>query len=159
YDFHSISPATLPASLLTIPTMPLILPAVSAAAVLGLIWHPLGYLPGWIAWIGLKYLEATVTFFGNIPFGKIETGRFAEAIVCLYYACLLLLNWKLPGFLNRFKSGEISPEEKPAILQSAWVWSGAFMLTTSFFLWNEALRESDTRLHIKFLDTPGVNAM
>lgn len=160
FNFHSISLATLPASLLTIPALPLILPAIGASAVLGLIWEPLGYLPGWIAWVGLKYLETIVIAFGDMSFAKVDTGNFARAFVAIYYIILLLMVWLLPRFLKGFKQPEIQSEENPPhILQNAWVWCGAFMLTASVFVWNEALNKSDDRLHVKFLDTPGVNAI
>lgn len=159
FNFHNISLATLPASLLTIPALPLILPAVGITALLGLIWEPLGYAPGWIAWVGLKYLEAVVTGFGNMPFSRIDTGSFASTLLILYYTFMVFLVWIILKFLKAYTSAETSSENAPHILQNAWAWYGAFVLTASVFLWDESLSTSDRMLHLNILDTPGVNAL
>ena len=55
------------------------------AAVLGLVFQPLGTMVGWLAWGATAYIVQVVNLAATLPVAAFETGRIAPALVLGYY--------------------------------------------------------------------------
>ena len=88
--FQVVSPASLLVNLAAVPTVPGAMEWSAAAAVLGLLWPPLGAAAGWVAWLYLTALTWVVEMGSRFPYASLNVGRAHPALVWAYYGALLL---------------------------------------------------------------------
>ena len=147
FTFHRVSLVGIPTTLLTLPALPPILVGSAGAAALGLLWHPLGVIAGWIAWAPLSYLLELVRLFDTLPGITFDVGWVAPAAVFAYYGGLLLLLARRPV---QHSLTALSPR-----LQGFRVslrWAAPPLVVAAILLWGSALAAPEGKLHVTFID-------
>lgn len=86
--FHRVSLVALPANLLAAPLFIAALAMSAVTSVAQIIWHPLGEVAGWLAWIPLTVMAAVGQFFGTLPFASLPIGDAPELLLWSYYGVL-----------------------------------------------------------------------
>jgi competence protein ComEC len=126
------------------------------AAVLGIIFLPLGYALGWLAWLFLSYLLLVADIFATIPLSFIEVSRIDGIIVWVYYLVLAGALWltRHPRLVSAVADRAKSALERIARLISGmprkWVILPMLVLAVLFSL--AAATMPDSNLHVTFLD-------
>ena len=150
YYFGIISLVAPLATLLALPALPGIIVSGGLAAGLGLLWLPLGWVTGWVAWLLASYTTAVVTGLASLPGAAIEPGAVDGRPVWGYYAALgavLLLLWRRPALL-------------PGALPRITTWASRVplrlvlpvLVVTASLATIAAATMPDGRLHVAFLD-------
>ena len=85
FNFHRISLLSLPATLLTLPALPLVLAASLATALLGLVSTGVGQAMGALAWLPLSYILGIVEGLAQIPQAVLRLDSVAGPLVWAYY--------------------------------------------------------------------------
>jgi ComEC/Rec2-related protein len=109
--FQQISLIAPIANILTVPLLgPLIFLGL-IISIIGLIFHPLSLLCGWVAQPLLRYIQIVINQCAKLPYAFLTINNFAVPIAWLYYALLLL------GISFLFYRYPLSPTKKhPALL-------------------------------------------
>jgi competence protein ComEC len=87
------------ATLMAIPSMPVIIIVGFLATVFGVIFLPLGQIIGWLAWFFLSYLLLVARIFARIPGASVEINLASGIIVMCYYLVMVAFLW----LLNRWQ--------------------------------------------------------
>ena len=91
FHFEQVSTLGIPATLVTLPAIPLVLGASLIASVGQSIFSPIGTFAGWGAWLATSYVIAVVEFFARLPGASFGTGAFGWPLVVAYYGGLYSL--------------------------------------------------------------------
>lgn len=150
FYFERVSIVGLPATLLSMPALPLALTTHSAAALAGLVSETVATPLGWIAWGLSKYMTEIASLFADIPSASVEVGELAPALVWTCYtaiaaAALLLyspIGWRPPRLRVQSK-----------IWNTPIPWQFcALALLAAFTVWAVVLSRSDGNLKVVFAD-------
>jgi len=153
YHFQRISLVSFLANPFILPAQPAVMILGGVAALLSLIWLPLGQLAAWVAYPFALYTIRVVELFDRIPRGTIFLGDFSFVFVLLFYIALLSLtfNWSaLREWIHtlRAKAGTLGAG------------SAIVLLTIALLLvWRAASSVPDRLLHITFLDVGSADAV
>ena len=161
YYFHYVSLASLPATLLAMPAMPVVLGAGLLTSVLGLVDASVARPVGWIAWLCLSYLRQVVELFDAIPGSAVRVGWMGAPLVVAYYGALAGVMLFRPASRVLFPAPS-PPEDAaergaamggPGLLGGRGLWSiVAIGLIATVATWAAVLARPDGRLHVTFLD-------
>ena len=160
-NFDRIPLLGIPATILTLPVLPLILMGTLATAVTGLIHPDLGQFFGWISWVPLSYLIELVS---RLPGYTISGAWVGSGLVWAWYlvlGTLVLLAAGIPYLTprwHRLRGLLVHPSDNmtvPALpLSSAVRLTGLSigLVVASVFLWMQVFSGSDGKLHVYFFD-------
>ena len=149
--FGAVSLVGIPASLLTIPILPLAISASAATALVNLA-SPLVAQPlAWICWLSLQSLVGIVTVLSNIPWASVSL-HLPTAVVLCYYGFLTgsLLIWK-----HHARSAPEEPQAEPrnrTQSRSRLRWAIPPLLIAATLVWSAVAVAPDGKLHVVFLD-------
>ena len=150
FYFERFSLVGMPATLMSMPALPLALVAHAAAALIGIVSETAALPFGWIAWAFSGYIAGIAALFAGLPLASVETGELARGFVWAYYAAItgfavLLyspLRWSRPRLSAR-----------PEIWNIAIPWQfTALALVASAALWLVALSQPAGNLKVAFAD-------
>ncbi len=95
FYFHRVSVVGVVATVFMLPVLPIALVSIFLTAFAGLVWLPLAWVSGSIAWLCLSLLLWTADVMASLPFAVIGVGRLARGAVAVWSAGLLALAWTL----------------------------------------------------------------
>jgi len=147
YYFHNLSLIGPLANFLVLPAQPGVMLWGGAMTLLGLLWLPLGRVPGWVAWLYTTYTIRCVDFLARPWWASVPMKGWKPEFTFLYYGllgALMLANserrLQLKTVLNlvreRFRFG----------LAASW------LAVIAVLVWTAALAQPDGRLHVIFCD-------
>ena len=150
--FQQVSFVGLPTTLVTLPMLPFALVFHALAAVLGLVFDPLGTAFGWIAWGATTYIVQVVHLAAKLPVASFETGRIAPALVLGYYG--VGVAWFVAQRIGVLASlaGRVEVPAATLLRFSATKWLAVPAVLAALLVWTAALTNEDGRLHIVFED-------
>ena len=88
FYFERVSLVGLPATLLSMPALPLTLVAHGTTALVGMVSETAALPFGWTAWILSGYITGISTLFSGLPMASVETGELARLFVWAYYSVM-----------------------------------------------------------------------
>ncbi len=88
FYFERVSLVGLPATLLSMPALPLALVAHGATALVGILSETVAIPFGWTAWILSGYITGVSTLFSGLPMASVETGELERRFVWAYYSVI-----------------------------------------------------------------------
>ena len=88
--FRSLSLVTLLTNLLILPVQTLIMLFGGVAALLGVLWQPLGQIPAWIAWGFLRFTTLGVRWTAGFPRASVTLEGVTPAMAWGYYGLLTI---------------------------------------------------------------------
>ena len=153
FYFQQVSLVGLPTTLITLPMLPFALVTHGLAAVLGLVFQPLGAAFGWLAWGATTYIVQIVHLAAKLPVASFETGRIAPMLVLGYYG--VGAAWFIAhrsGVLANVTSGIQANELSRPGLPAAKKWLTIPVGLVAALIWTAALTNEDGRLHVVFAD-------
>lgn len=153
FYFQQVSLVGLPTTLVTLPMLPFALVFHGLAAVLGLVFQPLGTAFGWLAWGATTYIVQVVHLAAKLPVASFETGRIAPALVLGYYGVgaawfIAHRSGVLANVTSRVRSSEVSRSGFSASTK----WLAVPLVLAAALIWTAALTNEDGRLHVVFAD-------
>ena len=89
--FNRLPIVGLPATLLTLPALPLALGAHGVTAAVGLVSDYAAIPFGWLAWGLSAYITGVVALFAKVPAASVDVGSAAPIIVWTFYAAMSAL--------------------------------------------------------------------
>ena len=89
FYFQRVSLVGIPATVLSLPVLPMVLLTQSAAGAVGLASTTLAQPLGWIAWLPSAYLTSVVGLVARVPGAYVETGQTGPLLVWGYFGALL----------------------------------------------------------------------
>ena len=153
FYFHRVSLVGVPATLVTLPVLPLVLSLGALTAFVGTLSAAAAQPLGWVAWAFAAYLTGAIRFFSDIPSASIEVGRLGPFFVWIYYATLLLAvsAFHLRG--SAWFAAEIVPKLKAALANGRVPAKVLVpLLAAAALVWVAVLWTPDGRLRVVFLD-------
>ena len=90
FHFERVSTLGIPASVLTLPALPLFIVSSAGAAVVGLASTTLALPLGWVAWGAGAYLSGVVMLLAGLPGAAVDVGRLPVWAVVAYYGALVM---------------------------------------------------------------------
>lgn len=159
YNFHTLSPSGIPATLLLLPVLPSVMLLSGAAAFAGLFIPALAHVLAWMAWLPLSFMVAVVTVFDRLPLSFFQVESFGAAQVAGYFAALAAGVWIVR---NPCQCGDLAQKAlsglrflKPALAPCLAFfrpnkYSFAVLLIAAFLLWIGAANAPDGNLHVTF---------
>ncbi len=90
YHFERVSTLGVPATLLTLPAVPIVVVGSAIVGLLGLIHEALAMPFGWVVWGAGAYINAVVTLLAKLPIAALNTGKLTPTLVMACYAALML---------------------------------------------------------------------
>ena len=151
FYFHRISLASVPATILASPALPVAMVASALAAFVGLFWSSGAWLFGWLAWASLSYLAAVAHLFASMPLSAVSVGGVSRAVVVLYYLALAGAGWALRSIKTAGVTIGLSPLRLPHLegpRLSRYTIATAALLLAAGFLWTAALWPSHQGLQV-----------
>ena len=153
--FQQVALMSIPASLASVPAMPLVIGGTLAAAVAGMVSEPFGTFVGWIAAIPATYLIEAVSVF---PSWVWPVGGAGKVLMAAWYGALgLLLVAGPPHRLRRTWNDAKSwwqarhlPSLSPKLPFLAL--AVAAMIAAATMLWMRVAGGPDGYLHVYFMD-------
>ena len=150
FYFERVSLVGLPATLLSMPALPLALVAHGATALVGMVFETAALPFGWIAWILSGYITGVSTLFSGLPMASVETGELARRFVWVYYCALtgivvLLyspMRWRRPRLRFSSASWNTSVPWQISVLA----------VVVAVAVWTVALGRPDGTLKVIFAD-------
>ncbi len=152
FYFQQVSLVGLPTTLVTLPMLPFALVFHGLAAVLGLVFQPLGAAFGWLAWGATAYIVQVVHLAAKLPVASLETGRIAPALVLGYYG--VGAAWFIAHRRGVFSEvvRRVGPSVSAAPGISTARWLVVPLALAAALIWTAALTGEDGRLHVVFAD-------
>ena len=150
FYFERVSLVGLPATLLSMPALPLTLVAHGATALVGMVSETAALPFGWIAWILAGYITGVSTLFSGLPMASVETGELERRFVWAYYSVMtgivVLLyspvRWRCPRLSSSSNTWNVPvPWQVPVL---------ALVMAT--VVWTVALGRPDGTLRVVFAD-------
>jgi competence protein ComEC len=139
YHFGTISLVSLIANPIILPAQPPVMILGGLAALLGLVYYPLGQLMGYLALPFVTYTIHVVELFARIPGGVLRLGEVALPVVALFFALLFGWTFARSQMQRRFSAwGAGLPLGVVALL--------------AVVAWRSVLTIPDGRLHLVLLD-------
>ncbi|MBI4233531.1 MAG: DNA internalization-related competence protein ComEC/Rec2 [Chloroflexi bacterium] len=154
FHFQRLSLVGVPATLLTLPALPLVIVVGGAAAVLGLLSPVLALPLGWLTWLPVAYLLKVVELVARLPGIVVTTGVLGVPLLWGYYGVLALLAFRdplraearvLPAVISRVLRSGPRP-----LFPLRWAFPAVGAMAV--LLWGAAFSWPDGRLHVVFLD-------
>ncbi len=139
FHFRRLSLTTLIANPLILPAQPPVMVLGGLAAMLGLIYQPLGQVFAYLAWPFVAYTIRAVELVSRIPGGVVTLGELSLGWVFLYYAVLFLATFAATRLKNA------ASLVKPSLLFAG-------LAALAVVVWQVALHAPDGRLHLALLD-------
>jgi competence protein ComEC len=159
-NFHSFSLVSLPATFFAMPAFPAIMLTSMLTSAAGLIWHPLGLITGWIAWLFLSYFLLIVSLFSAVPAAAVSGISLQPWQVAAYYACLAIIILAVfkrdsvksawDSLVNALKG--IISAVRQAPLQSYIYPVITLLLGANLLVWTAVAMLPDGKLHVAILD-------
>ena len=156
--FERVSTIGIPASLLTLPALPLVILGSAAAALLGLVNTTLALPFGWLAWGAATYLSGVITLMAGLPNAAIYTGSLTPPVIAAYYAILLLAYIAIVSFPQSLRQlrervgiRASLPDAASFRPRNAAIWLLIPAAFAASLAWSHALSRDD-RLHVVFFD-------
>ncbi len=152
FHFERVSLVGLPATLVTLPVMPLVLVAHGAAGLTGLVSSELAQPFGWVAWVTTAYLTGIVGLIARLPGTAFQTGAVAPVLVVAYYAALIGIYLRRPlgDMAGRVLDGIRSVG--PALDRGVSWWIAGPAVALAGLVWAVVLLLPDGDLHVTFAD-------
>ncbi len=158
--FHTFSLVSLPATFFAMPAFPAIMVTSMLTAAADLVWHPLGILFGWAAWLFLSYFLLVVQVFSAIPAATVTDLILQPWQIIIYYVTLCL---GIFAFLRRDLTARAWATAKNAFThlitqirnirpQRVALPAIAILLTANILVWTALVMLPDGRLHVIILD-------
>ena len=152
FYFQRISLVGLPATLLTLPALPLVLVSQAVAGLTGLASTTIAQPLGWLAWVTTAYITGVVGLVARLPGASFETGRVAPALVWAYYGLLASAYWSRPLWSAAARPlARIRRLRPPAERAVPW-WATGLAVAVAALVWSAALSMPDGKLHVTFAD-------
>ncbi len=164
FYFHRLSLVGLPATLLAVPALPAALGLSLAAAIEALLWAPLGWMAGWLAWLPLQYIILVARLFAQLPGATVDMGPFSGWLVVAYYGALLGLlsarRWRWLKQTTALLPAAIRPAGwqllRPLPIRP-WMLIAAALVAA--LVWLAALSVPERRLRLTALDVGAGDAL
>jgi competence protein ComEC len=152
FYFERISLVGLPATLLTLPALPLALVTQAGAGLTGLISTTIAQPLGWLAWVTTAYITGVVGLFARLPGASFETVPVASPLVWAYYGLLAGAYWWRP--LRRAAALALARIRRlqPPIDRAVSWWVAGSAIAIAALVWAAALSLPDGKLHVTFAD-------
>jgi competence protein ComEC len=153
YYFQQFSLVSLLANPLALPAQPPLMVLGGLAALLGLIYLPLGRLAAYLAWPWIVYTIRVLEFLARAPAAALSVGQVSPWLVLTFYVLLFAITlWggRLWGWLSS-RFGEPPPRLGWAV--------NAILALLAVVVWQRALRAPDGRLHLTLLDVGSGDAL
>ena len=155
FYFQRVSLVGIPATVLSLPVLPMVLLTQSAAGAVGLASTTLAQPLEWIAWLPSAYLTSVVGLVARAPGAYVETGQTGPLLVWGYFGALL--GWYARDEIRRWWGGWVasiaSPTRLPFLHEPAVPrWVLIPVVLAAVLLWAAALTTPDGRLHVTFAD-------
>lgn len=150
FYFERVSLVGLPATLLSMPALPLALVAHGTTALVGIVSETAAIPFGWIAWILSGYITGVASLFSGLPIASVETGEIAHRFVWAYYSVMMgivvllysPIRWSRPRLTDRPKMWNVGiPWQLTALA-----------LVVAVAVWTVALSRPDGMLRVVFAD-------
>ena len=160
YNFGLVSLVGLPATFLSLPSLPFIIVTSAVVAFVGLIAALVAQVLGWLAWLFLSYLIVLVQGFDALPHASLSVTTISTWHVLGYYAilagviALLSRRKQLADLSSRLTSRirvAVQHIPKPRLGFSP-KWLVLPLLIAAILVWSAALTLPDDRLHVSFLN-------
>ena len=152
FHFERVSLVGLPATLVTMPVMPLVLVTHGAAGLAGLVFGELAQPFGWLAWITTAYLTGVVELIARLPGIAFETGAVAPALVVAYYAALVGVCLRRPLRETAVRVVEGVRGLRPSLDSGVSWWIAGPAGAIAALVWAVVLLLPDGDLHVTFAD-------
>ena len=146
YYFGRLSLITLVTNFLILPVQSGVMIFGGIAALLGLIYLPLGQMMAWVAWVFLAYTIETVRLTAQAPFASAPV-QMEGWIVFAYYTLLGGTTWWVAQ--SRKRRRELWAKFSSRLQAKALVGAAVILLILIFSAWRSL---PDGRLHVTFLD-------
>jgi competence protein ComEC len=160
YNFGIVSLVGLPATLLSLPSLPFIIVTSALVAFVGLLASIAAQILGWVAWLFLSYLLVVVQGFNALPHASLEVTAISTWHIWAYYAILagviasLHHRRQVAAFFSGLASGTKKIAHSIAKPRPAFSikWLILPLLIAVILVWSAVLTIPDDRLHVSFLD-------
>ena len=152
FHFERVSVVGLPATLVTLPIMPLVLVAHGAAGLAGLVSSELAQPFGWVAWIATAYLTGVVELIARLPGTAFQTGAVAPVLAVAYYAALIGIYLRRPLREMAARALDGIRGLGPALDHAVSWWIAGPAAAVAALVWAVALLLPDGDLHVTFAD-------
>lgn len=139
YYFHSLPLISLLANPVILPVQPPVMIVGGIALILGLIWHPMGQVVGYLAWPFIAYTIRSVEWFASIQGSWLPVSDIPLWGIALYYALIFTITFGWGRFAKFRKA------IKPGL-----VFSGLCLITV--VVWQTVFTAGDGKLHLTILD-------
>jgi len=144
--FGRLSLIALVANALIVPVQPLIMILGWLAALMGIIWQPLGEVFAWIAWLPLTYTLQIVESLADVKWAALDL-RLESSYAWLIYSLL----FGIALLLIQHRDDRAALLRRVSQRFATLVLLGGAAITAAL-LWLVALSQPDGRLHVWFLD-------
>ena len=165
FHFERVSTLGIPASVLTLPALPILIMGSAGAALVGLANTTLALPFGWLAWGAGAYLSGVVTLLAGLPGASVEIGSITAAAVAIYYGALLLAygvmrarrgltgwtRWIGWGGSTGSPRTEVGSPRTGGRARGVAMWLLVPAAFAASLTWSQALTNDD-RLHVIFFD-------
>jgi competence protein ComEC len=139
YHFQRISLVSIIANPVILPAQPPVMILGGLAALLGMIWQPLGQVLAALAWPFIAFTIRAVEWFAIFPGGSFSLGSVALVVVIGIYLLILALTvWRANFRQKLLAMGPVTA-------------LAAFGVAT-LFIWRAAFSAADGRLHVTILN-------
>ena len=150
FYFERVSLVGLPATLLSMPALPLTLAAHGATALVGMVSETAALPFGWIAWILSGYITGVTSLFSDLPMASVETGELTHRFVWAYYSVLTAIvvflyspiRWRRPRLSFSSNTWNISVPWQISVLA----------VVVAVAVWTVALSRPEGMLKVIFAD-------
>jgi competence protein ComEC len=153
YYFQRLSLVSFLANPLVLPAQPAVMILGGLAALVGMVFQPLGQLFAYLTWPFIVYTIRLVELMARVPGAAWTLPPLSPWVVLAFYALLFGLTVfgpRLRGW-TAAKLGETGP-------RLAWIALVGLALAT-VVVWRAALAAPDSRLHLTMLDVGGGDAL
>jgi len=88
-NFHFLSLVSIPTTFFAMPSLPGIMVTSLLASISGLIWTPLGFIFGGVAWLFLSYFILIIDIFDTLPLAGVSGLHIEVWQAAIYYIILV----------------------------------------------------------------------
>jgi competence protein ComEC len=146
HNFRQFSLVSLLSNALIVPAQAGVMTLGGAATILGLIFHPLGQVLAWVAWLPLAWTVFVVRRTAGWPWAAVDIGGFSLGLAALFYGVLIAL-WIVRG-----SSFSTQRSEKPLAKRLPMKAILGTLAVVALLVRLALFTLPDGRLHVSFLD-------